>query len=325
MQKKRVIRQMFGVLLGVGVLLPVFVFSNVAQAKPLTVALIAANLNATSQARVAAEFQEKAKEKGWDVVIANSGGSWSKFIELMENMITRGVDAIAVAMTDLPSLQPAMEPIIKAADEAGIPIVSIDSGYIPGVVVNITMNNFVAGAKIAQYLVDRIGGKGNVILFRFEKHFGTRQRAKVMDVVLTEYPEITVLAEHQLPSVGFVQDAQATMENFLTQFGNKIDAVFAPWDDPAAGIAQAIMGAGYTSSDMFVVGIDGTQQAFDMIRQGTPFVATIAQPFEAYADKAIEIIDEIVAKGRPINEVTGGLPAIYMEAPLITPLNVPKE
>ena len=321
MQKKSIARWMFGVLLGIGVLLPAFVFSNVAQAKPLTVALIAANLNATSQARVAAEFQEKAKEKGWDVVVANAGGSWSKFTELMENTVTRGVDAIAVAMADLPSIRPAIE----EANAAGIPVVAIDSGYIPGVVVNITMNNFVAGAKVAQYLVDRLGGEGNVILFKFQMHFGTRQRGKVMDVVLTEYPDITVLAQHELPPAGFVQDAQAAMENFLTRFGNKIDAVFAPWDDPAAGIAQAIMGAGYTRSDMFVVGIDGTQQAFDMIRQGTPFVATIAQPFEAYADKAIEIIDEIVAKGRPINEVTGGLPAIYMEAPLITPLNVPKE
>lgn len=252
--------------LGVGVLLPVFAFSNVAQAKPLTVALIAANLNATSQARVAAEFQEKAKGKGWDVVVANSGGSWSKFTELMENTVTRGVDAIVVAMADLPSIRPAIE----EANAAGIPVVAIDSGYIPGVVVNITMNNFVAGAKVAQYLVDRLGGQGNVILFKFQMHFGCRQRGKVMDVVLTEYPDITVLAQHELPPVGFVQDAQATMENFLTQFGNKIDAVFAPWDDPAAGIAQAIMGAGYTHSDMFVVGIDGTQQAFDMIRQGTP-------------------------------------------------------
>ncbi|WP_324669102.1 sugar ABC transporter substrate-binding protein [Geochorda subterranea] len=292
----------------------------VAIAAGVEVGLAVANLGATSQARVAVEFEKVASSKGWTVITTNAAGSWSTFTSQMENLVSRRVRAIVVAMADLPSIQPAIDSALRA----NIPVVAIDSGYVPGIVVNITMNNFVAGAKVAQYLVDRLGGEGNVILFKFQQHFGTRQRGKIMDTVLTEYPRIKVLAQHELPPAGFVQDAQAAMENFLARYGDRIDAVFAPWDDPAAAIAQAIMAAGYKRDHMFVVGIDGTRQAYDMIRAGTPFVATIAQPLEAYADEAVRIVEELVVHGKTKEQVTGGVPTIYLDAPLITPANVPR-
>jgi DNA-binding LacI/PurR family transcriptional regulator len=53
--------------------------------------------------------------------------------------------------------------------------------------------------------------------------------------------------------------------------------------------------------------------------------ATVAQPFEAMAQEAIDLVQKIVIDGMTAEEATGGKKIIYMEAPLIDRSNVPAE
>jgi len=290
-----------------------------ASSKSVKLGYVTANISATSQAREAKVVEKWCREKNWELSLNDAGGSWSKFTNLVETLVESKVDAIIVSNADLPSLKPAIE----AANKANIPLIAIDSGWAPGVLVNITVNNFVMGAQISSYLVNRLGAKGNVVAVKFREHFGTRRRGKELDTVLSEFPEVKLLDEHEMPPSGFVEDTQSTMETWLTRYGNKIDAVFCVFDDLAAAATLAIEAAGYTQKDMFVVGIDGTQQAYDLIRRGSPFVATIAQPFEEYARKALKIVEDIVVKGMEPSKATGGVHVIYLSAPLITQTNVP--
>lgn len=294
-------------------------FTAGAAPKKVKLGYVTATITATSQAREAKVVEDWCKEKKWDLTIKDAKGSWAEYTNAIETLVQNKVDAIVVSNADLPSIKPA----IDTANKAKIPIIAVDSGWAPGVLVNITANNFVMGAKVASYITDRLGGKGNIVAVKFRQHFGCRRRGLVLDTVLTEYPEIKLLDEHEMPPSGFVEDTQATVETWLTRYGDEIDVIFCVFDDLSAAAALAVEAAGYTKDDIFVVGIDGTDQAYDMIRRGSPFVATVAQPFEEYAKKAMEIVDDIIVKGLDPLKVTGGMPVIYLDAPLITEANVP--
>jgi ABC-type sugar transport system substrate-binding protein len=287
-------------------------------AKEITVGYVAANMTATSQVRVTNAFTAQSKAQGWKVATADAKGSWPALADQIENFVQMKVDVLVVAMSDLTSVKAA----IATANKAKIPVISIDSGAAPGVIADITTDNYVMGSKISSFMVDKLGHKGNIIVFKFSEHHGTRKRGKALDMVLSENPEIKVLATHNLPPAGFMQDAQARMETYLTQFPGQIDAVWCPWDGPAMAVTMALQAARVGRDKTFVTGVDGEQATFDLIRSGSPLVATVAQPFELMAARAVQLIDELVVKGKPASQVVPSN-TIYVDAPLVTPANVP--
>jgi ABC-type sugar transport system substrate-binding protein len=282
------------------------------------IGFVAANLSAVTQARVAEKLESISKTNGWTMYTSNSAGSWENMNNLVENYVSKKVDLIVIAMGQANSLQSSL----KAAKAAGIPVIGIDSEYSELLTADILTNNWEMGAKVATYLVDRLDHKGNIIVFKFDQFYGTRYRGKALDVVLTEEPNIKVLEVHHLPPAGFVEDAQKTMESYLLKYGDKIDAVWCAWDDPAYGVSLAIKAAGYSQKDMFVVGIDGNERNLNMIfANNTPVVATIIQPFELSAVKVSELIQKIVVEKKSPESVIGAVRVIYMDTPLVTSAN----
>jgi ABC-type sugar transport system substrate-binding protein len=282
------------------------------------IGFVAANLSAVTQARVAEKLESISKTNGWTMYTSNSAGSWENMNNLVENYVSKKVDLIVIAMGQANSLQSSL----KAAKAAGIPVIGIDSEYSELLTADILTNNWEMGAKVATYLVDRLDHKGNIIVFKFDQFYGTRYRGKALDVVLTEEPNIKVLEVHHLPPAGFVEDAQKTMESYLLKYGDKINAVWCAWDDPAYGVSLAIKAAGYSQKDMFVVGIDGNERNLNMIfANNTPVVATIIQPFELSAVKVSELIQKIVVEKKSPESVIGAVRVIYMDTPLVTSAN----
>lgn len=294
-------------------------FTSALAAKPITIGYVAANMTATSQVRTTNAFKAQTKDIGWKVIAADAKGSWPALADQIENFVQMNVDAIVIAMSDLPSIRPA----IAAANKANIPVISIDSGVADGVIADITTDNHAMGTKVSKYMAERLNGKGNIVVFKFDEHHGTRKRGEAFDTVLADYPQITVLATHYLPPAGFMQDAQARMETDITKFGNKIDAVWCPWDGPAMAVTMVLQAAKIGRDKCFVTGVDGEEETFNLIRSGSPLVATVAQPFELMSKAAISLIKEIVVEGKPVKKVVPSTKTIYVDAPLVTPDNVP--
>jgi len=287
-------------------------------AQTITLGFVAANQGAVTQARVSNTLERIAKREGWKILISNAAGSWEKMNNLVENYVSRKVDAIVIAMGQSASLSSSLQ----AAKKAGIPVIAIDSEYNELLTADILTNNWEMGAKIATYLVDRLDHKGNILVFKFDQFYGTRFRGKALDVILSEEPNIKVLDVHFLPPAGFVEDAQAAMQAYLVKYGDQIDAVWCAWDDPAYGVSLAIKEKGFTQKNMFVVGIDGNDRNLQLIKSGaSPIAATIVQPFEASAEKAAEIIKKIVIQKKKPEEVLGEVRVIYMSTPLATSAN----
>ncbi|HOO87291.1 MAG TPA: sugar ABC transporter substrate-binding protein [Synergistales bacterium] len=306
----------YGVVVAVACLAALLV-TGVAAAKQITVGFIATNFSAEAQARVANAFEKMAKEKNWDVKMLNSTGSIETQSNQLENLYQMKVDAVVMAMAHPLEIRPALDKVLSA----NIPVITIDSGYVEGVVADITADNFAMGAKASTFLMDSIGGQGNIVVIKFEKHYGTRRRGKVLDVVLSEYPGVKVLAEYSVVATKrFMDDTRAAMETYVTRFGDQIDGVWCAFDQLAYVAGDVLQERGIKA---VVVGTDGNQETMRRIGAGQ-MSATVAQPFEAMAEKAVELVQAIAAEGKSIEEATGGRKIFYMDAPLVDKTSLPE-
>src|SRR6218665_1728347 len=106
------------------------------SAQATNVAWVHANAAAQSEQRVKAGFDAwlKSTGKDWSVSLLDSGGSGERTASNLQDAASRGVDAIVITMADLRASRAA----IDAAVAAKIPIFTADSGYIDGVIVDVT-------------------------------------------------------------------------------------------------------------------------------------------------------------------------------------------
>ena len=110
--------------------------------------------------------------------------------------------------------------------------------------------------------------------------------------MLKDYPDINVITEQEVKVPGPIESSRQQMENLL--LSNKeegaITAIWAGWDEPAIGAAQAIEAAG--REKIIVAGIDGNSQAVEMIEKGSSIKATVKQNFEGMAEIVIEQMEK---------------------------------
>jgi ribose transport system substrate-binding protein len=283
----------------------------------MDIAWVHSNAAAQSEQRVKAGFEAwlAQNKKDWNISFLDSGGSGEKTASNLQDAAARGVDAIIITMSDLRASKAA----IADAAAAGIPIFSVDSGYVEGAVVDVTTNNWAMSADVSPYLLDQMGGKGGLIFLRMAEHHGTRKRGDVMEDVLKEYKDVKVLAEHNIDYTAFFEDTTSTMQDYAARFGDQITAVWAPWDEPAQAAINVLKAAGLTS--VKVIGIDGHPQAVaEVCKEGSMMIATVSQPFEGMGRQVGDWITAIVEEGKSKDEV---IPSniVYMDAPLVTKAN----
>jgi len=290
---------------------------SAASANALDLAWVHSNAAAQSEQRVKAGFDAWLKDVGkdWSVSLLDSGGSGERTASNVQDAASRGVDAIIITMADLRASRAA----IDAAVAANIPIITVDSGYIAGVLVDVTTNNWAMSSDVSPYLLNELGGKGNLIFLRMAEHHGTRKRGDIMETILKEYPDVKVLAEHNIDYTAFFEDTTSTMQDYASRFGDQINAVWAPWDEPAQAAVNVLQAAGL--KNVKVIGIDGHPNAIaEVCKPDGLMIATVSQPFEKMGAQAGEWIERIVEKKEDPATVIPSK-TVYMDAPLVTKQN----
>ncbi|HQK84301.1 MAG TPA: substrate-binding domain-containing protein [Atribacter sp.] len=276
-----------------------------------TVAVITPYLASVTTNQMIKAFEREAKSKGWNVVTVDTKGDFGALASRMEDMIARKVDAIVLGSADPNQLKDQ----IKKSNEAGIPVLGADAGWIPGVTCNVTSDNYVMSAMMTTFLFNAIDRKGNIVVFTHRPHHGVRKRTLILDAILIENPDIKVITEHHVQVPGPIEDARKAMESILIanpQPGS-IQAVWAGWDEPAIGATQAIIAAG-RQNEIVVAGVDGTSQAIELIEKGTPLIATVSQDFEGMMVILVEQLERIFSGKNPISiEVYTPSKLIYKE------------
>lgn len=179
---------------------------------------------------------------------------------------------ILISVADVGVLQPG----IDAAVNAGIPVITMDSDA-PGSrrLYFIGTNNLAAGQLGGKRVIEKLGGKGNVVFFTITGQANTEDRLKGFKDVFSARPEIKIADVVDIK--GDARDAFDKTQQFLALTGDKkIDAYVCL--DSASGkmVSDALKRAGGTHE---LVAWDVNQDTLDQIKAGT-IDATVAQkPF----------------------------------------------
>ena len=286
-------RKSFTLILTV-VLISVLTLSTLAVAAPKQVSIITPYLASVTTNQMALAMKEGMEAHGWRVTIVDTKGDFADLASRMEDLVSVRTDAIVLVSTD-PEL---VKTQIEEAAAAGIPVFGCDSGFIEGMVVNATSDNYAMGVQLTNFIFEAIGYKGKIIALTHRPHPGVVKRSQALDDLLPQYPEIKLITEQHVEVPGPIESARQIMENLLLanpQVGS-IDAVWCAWDEPAIGVAQALQVAG--REEVIVAGVDGNSQAVEMIKAGSPIKATVAQNFEGMAEIVVEEMARYFAVNR---------------------------
>uniref|UniRef100_A0A7C3A847 Sugar ABC transporter substrate-binding protein n=2 Tax=Thermorudis TaxID=1649508 RepID=A0A7C3A847_9BACT len=244
-------------------------------------------------------FVQEAEAKGWEVSVTDTAGDFNKLVSAIQDAVAQRADAIVLGMGDPGQMTKGLE----EAQKANIPVFGIDAGVAPGVLANVTSDNTALGTMSAEDLVERIGGKGNVIMFTHDPHPGVNARARAAEAVFAKYPEIKVIEKKHINVPGPVDNARKITQDLLTAYPQQgsIAGIWAAWDEPALGATQALEAAGRT--EVVVVGVDGTDFAKAEIDKGGPFKSTVEQDWPGIAKKTAELIEAYFRGQRPDQQV----------------------
>ncbi|MEM9592139.1 MAG: substrate-binding domain-containing protein [Pseudomonadota bacterium] len=258
-------------------------------------------------------FRERATELGWEVDVVHTDGDVAAVIDHIEDVVAKGVDAIVV------NVDPSqIGPGLSAAANAGVPVVGMDAGSDPLLAANVTSNGYAMAAETAAYIVNRIGGAGQVVMFTYDAFPPVQVRGVIADAIFDNHPDIAVI-KRITPDIsdGAVADSRAQMEAVLADNPEpgSISAIWAAWDQPALGALQAIEAAGRSDEGIVITGIDANPQALEAIASGGSFEATVAQDFKAIGHATAETVAQLLAGETPKQRV------IYVPANLVTAQN----
>ncbi|MBL7575075.1 substrate-binding domain-containing protein [Peptoniphilus asaccharolyticus] len=170
-----------------------------------------------------------------------------------------------------PTDSDAVAAAVMNANQAGIPVITLDRASNGGEVLSHIASDNVAGGKMAgEHIIKLLEGKGNVVeLEGIPGSSSARERGQGFNEAI-EGSELQVVAKQ---TANYDRtEGLSVMENIL-QANTDIQAVFAHNDEMALGALEAIKSSG---KDIKVVGFDATDDAVKSVEAGE-LAATIAQ------------------------------------------------
>lgn len=130
-----------------------------APEKTLTLGLAISTLNNPFFVDLRDGAQAAADAAGVKLVVMDAQDDPSKQISQVEDLITQKVDALLINPTDSDAIVTAVE----AANEANIPVFTVDRGANGGkVVAHIASDNVLGGRMAGELIIELIGGQGQV-------------------------------------------------------------------------------------------------------------------------------------------------------------------
>src|SRR5258708_1071694 len=143
-------------------------------------------------------FQAYGKQQVWTVNVIDNGGDVAAVVSRLEDVANQGVKAIVLNVD--PSQVSAG---LQGAKKANIPVFGMDAGTDPLLVANVTSNGYAMASETATYIVDRLDGKGNVVMFTFDPFPPVPKRGVIANAIFANNPAINML-HHVTPDVNNV-------------------------------------------------------------------------------------------------------------------------
>lgn len=237
------------------------------------------------------------------VFVVSSAYDLNRQSEQIDSFIKKKVDLIVLNAVD----PIAIEPAVRRAQAAGIYVVAVDVRA-AGADATITTDNVQAGEKACQHIVQRLNGRGDVVIISGPPVSASTDRVAGCLAKLEAAPGIRVLSSDRNGG-GSSEGGFAKMTDLLTLFP-RIDAVFTINDPTALGADEAARQAG--RKEFFIVGVDGAPKVKERMRDADSLiVATLAQMPDMLAQKAVESGYALI-KNHPLANRVVTIPAVLL-------------
>ena len=170
---------------------------------------------------------------------------------VVEDMINSGVDGLAIAPTD----SAGIVSVVEKANEAGIPVVAVDTGIAGGEIAShVATDNYAAAAVGGEWMGEQLGGTGNVVMINgmVAQETGAARRDGFYDAITSKYPDINIVTE--ITADWQAEKALAGIEDAM-QANDQIDGVFCAWDGGTIAVLSALEQAGI-NDEVVLLGFD---------------------------------------------------------------------
>lgn len=210
------------------------------------------------------------EENGHRIMTKNPGADAALQNEQIQELIEADVDAVFLSPVD----QEAVTPALEALQEAGIPVVNVDTRVKDVDLVDafVGSDNKNAGYVCGKDLKERFPEGGKVVILESPATNSVNERITGFEEAIANSGfEVLERVDVEVDS----EKAKVSMQTLL-QEQPEIDAVMCGNDPIALGALQAIQEAG--RSDILVYGVDGSPAAkTEIAKTGSQFVGTGAQ------------------------------------------------
>lgn len=196
-----------------------------------------------------------------------------KQIDMLQAALDKKPDAIGFAALD----SQAASPLLKQADESGIPIIAFDSGVdseIP--LATASTDNKAAAALAADKMAEAIGEEGKIALVVHDQTSvtGVDRRDGFVDQIKSKYPKIEVV---DIQYGGGDHLKSTDLAKAMMSAHPDLKGIFGTNEGSAIGVVNAVRELN-KSGDLVIVGFDSGKQQIDAIKDGLMVGAVTQNP-----------------------------------------------
>ncbi|HZZ43113.1 MAG TPA: substrate-binding domain-containing protein [Tepidisphaeraceae bacterium] len=218
-------------------------------------------------------------------------------IDTVDNFVNRQVNGICLAPLD----DTALRAPIRAAKNAGIPVVIFDSGVKGNDYVSlVATDNFKGGQIAGEELARLINNKGKVIMLRYAVgSASTEQREEGFLDAIKKHPDIQVVADNQYGGAT-TESAYQASENMLAPLKNadgslSIDGIYACNESTSFGMLRALQEGGWAGKIKYV-GFDASTKLVEGLKAGQINGLVVQNPFKMGYLSVKTMVDKLNGK-----------------------------
>lgn len=238
-------------------------------------------------------FEAHCKKLNVDCEITVADNKADKQANDVDNLLTKGVDALVIAPHD--ATQAAS--MVEKAKAQGVPVISYDR-LINSEKLDVYISHQVPviGQKIAEYAIQKVPRGNYVMVYGASTdnnaHIMKKAQIEVLQPAITR-GDIKIVAEDFIPDWK-PELARNFAENQLTQHGDNIQAFVVSNDGMAGGVIEALAARGLAGK-VLVTGQDAGLQALQNVAEGKQTM-TIYKPIIPLASAAVEAAIKLARK-----------------------------
>ena len=268
-----------------------------AETKHVKIGLSIAGLTMPYYVRMYEGFLAAAEKEGYEVVFADGGADAESTVKAVEDLISSGIDALAVST----NFSEALADAFATCKEKNITIFYIGNlQLVPEVQKSMTFwegtksdsAGYLGGLWMGDYL-DSIGYKKELNIVQVSLiHDTLQQRYEGFEKGLTEKGYTVNLVN----TVGDLtrENSLAGCEDMLTAHDD-LDIFYGTAGTSALGAYDATQNAGRT--EVMIVGFDGEDEELKHIDEGGNYIATICQDPVGESEVTVEAIKTVLNGG----------------------------